>query len=751
MRSSLKHALLFVLVSLGVSLAVYRDAMWGGSLLAPLDLGPAVFTNYQFMDPDFDGVPDNHFIIDQFTYDRPLQKRIHESYRSGEIPWWDPYTYGGRPLLADAHINGTDPIRLACYLTLPFELAYNWNYILRGILTGLGMYLLLRKSGVRPVVSGILGITFQFAGWFTMYFGHPWIQASFLYFPYLWLAWLNAVQNKFGLHTAFGGILCGAVFYSGNLQSHTYLPVFALAFILSSLNGNRNLIGKALATTVVTGVVGALLAYPVLVNQIEFLLQNQRGMTADQSFLGMILAIPVSLMGFFPWVLGTFRTISPGSALGVDNVTFNLFFGTLSGLLVILGAARLRKAKGLESWLTTQSVGLIAIYLLIVSTPLSAYFYPRSAGLAGIAIAMLTGLTMERLLASGMKVNRAILLSFGLFVTSAAVLGSLAAWFVYPHIIDSVTEKVIKEIPNRDGLASSPALMELRLFQIRNFSSEVSLHNPEAALSLAAVLCFIYGLSKAPVHPRNKILIGSLVLSSLPVVMFHARFRPKHPIEMWQKMEEGGPAQKAAVSLAGKTLRVDERAAGQQDFVFPYAMASLYKVHAVFGYSALQPPSLFRLPSGTEESDIPGAWIADIRYEAAAPDTLSKTADTGSSRFRIAKTGEPAPVSVIRETLNSISLDTSNLADGDEIIRTDTWYPGWSGGNFANLSPLPPCFSMISENPSKSQKFIELSYKPTGLRGASFAMGSGFLLILVLPLCGFLKQSRPKQSRQTFS
>ena len=55
------------------------------------------------------------------------------------MPWWDPYNYGGRPLLADAHINGTDPVRCLAYWLLPFELAYNWTLIGHSLLAGISM------------------------------------------------------------------------------------------------------------------------------------------------------------------------------------------------------------------------------------------------------------------------------------------------------------------------------------------------------------------------------------------------------------------------------------------------------------------------------------------------------------------------------------------------------------------------------------------------------------------------------------
>ena len=133
----------FLLCNLCLCLCVFRDALWGSSLLAPLDILPAVASKYHFVDPNSSGIPANQFIIDQVTYDLPVQTSIYRAYRHGEIPWWDPFILSGKPLLAEAHINGTEPLRVLAYLTLPFELAYNWTRVLNYVFSGLGMFLLV--------------------------------------------------------------------------------------------------------------------------------------------------------------------------------------------------------------------------------------------------------------------------------------------------------------------------------------------------------------------------------------------------------------------------------------------------------------------------------------------------------------------------------------------------------------------------------------------------------------------------------
>ena len=123
-----------------LTLGAFPGGISGKTILAPIDIFPNFFSHFGYIDPQADGIPENHHIIDQATYDLPLQYLIYQNIRQGILPWWDPYTFGGRPLLADAHINGTDPIRLLLYRLAPFLLAYNWNLMLKSVLTGLGCF-----------------------------------------------------------------------------------------------------------------------------------------------------------------------------------------------------------------------------------------------------------------------------------------------------------------------------------------------------------------------------------------------------------------------------------------------------------------------------------------------------------------------------------------------------------------------------------------------------------------------------------
>lgn len=726
MKSRLKEAILFVVISLMVSAAVYRDAMWGGSLLAPLDLGPFAFENYRFMSDEPVDLPDNHFIIDQFTYDLPLQKRVYDSYRAGEIPWWDPYTYGGRPLLADAHINGTDPIRVSLYMTLPFELAYNWNYILRGILTGLGMFLLLRYASIHPSLALIFAIAYQFAGWFTLYFGHPWIQGAFLYYPFIWLAWMKALEStKSGPYSGLAALGCAMVFYAGNIQSHTYLPLFALSFLVACLLKKKESLLKAICITGASGIIGALMAAPVLINQAEFYLLSKRALVATSSLgtevISGLLALPITIIStVFPWALGSFETIQPLRGFGAPGLEFNLFFSILTLLLLLASWLNRRDYNDRQGLLLTQSMTLISIYLIIICTPLSHIFYARISALAGMGITFMCAIGTQSLLQRPNVLKKWLMIVYLTTALAAVTVCTIFASFIYPSLLPKLEPKIMDAYASKTNIIDPENLSQLRLHQIHNFSNEISILQPEILISLLGLALFIYALLAGTTHRKAMLRIG-LVISILPVVLHHERFRPKHPISMWERMEKGGPEQQAHMGESTRSVILDERCKAPHQTIFPNAIPALYQVHHVQGYSALQPASIYNTNPG-DRPKLPHQLLFTGGYESS-----SATATRKSSRFLGADDGKEAMVTVTEESMNQFSIKVPPNLNGKRLLRIDTSYPGWEC-NTGPIKHVDPCYSEVVA----SSELMTYTYTPKGAFEGMCLSAFGTILIFAI-------------------
>jgi hypothetical protein len=75
----------FAAMQLLICAFVFRDALWGGSLLAPLDVASNLYSKFRYMDPAATGVPGNHQVSDQLAFDLPVQYTIYHALRRGEI------------------------------------------------------------------------------------------------------------------------------------------------------------------------------------------------------------------------------------------------------------------------------------------------------------------------------------------------------------------------------------------------------------------------------------------------------------------------------------------------------------------------------------------------------------------------------------------------------------------------------------------------------------------------------------------
>ncbi len=732
--------LLFALASLALLFALFHRSMSGETLLAPLDIAPALFPKYQFVDPTSNHIPANQYVVDQLIYDLPLQHTIHQACRAGEMPWWDPYTYGGRPLLADAHINGTDPVRLLCYRLLPFELAYNWTLILHSFLSGLGMFFLLRFLQFEVTVSTLLALAYQFAGCQAMYFGHPWIQASFIYYPFLWITW-TAASNNSGWQRSIPAIACGSllsalVFVSGNLQSHIYVVCFAAVFCLGYCGVNSPAWRKALPVVALSGVLGAALAAPVLLPQLEFFRLSLRAVF-EPFYPITALSGVFSLSAFFPWALGTFRTLDLSKVIGGRNLGFHLYLGSAAFVLAGLGAFRfappLKTARRI-------ALGLIFFYIAVCSTPLEKVLYTRCAGLGVMGLTVLAAIGWQWLVAQRESFRsgaRALVLLTAVTVVALNV----GAFVVYPRFVPKI-RAIMENAPDQFGLEAAA----LRNFQLHSMADEISWRNPETIFAFVSLLLLAAMLARPTWRTARFAGPVLLVVNLLPVLLFYSRFVPQQPAGLWQALLAGGPEQKRVAEILGDEHRLVEVEPTQKrsgfEKLFPDDFGHFYKVHTVHGYSALQPRSLAFQPSNA-----PAGLLADYSFTCLEPGLptghLERLTKDHLARFTF-ENQMGRSVHIAEETLDTVRV-TFTPGTAATLIRSDTFYPGWrafSGSREIPIRAEAPCFSALDVLAGESS--VTFRYEPTGWRTGLFLCGGSLLIIVSgLALVSLRRNSRP--------
>jgi hypothetical protein len=724
----------FALAQAVVLTIVFQGGLWGSSLLAPIDIAPALFPKYRALDANSTGVPANHHIIDQLTYDLPLQYTIHEALQRGEVPWWDPYTLGGRPLLADATISGTDPIRWLLYRLFSFEAAYNWVRVLHSIFTGLGMLLLLWRAGFALWISLPLAVAYQFAGGHILFYGQTWIQASLLYYPFLWLAWDAVCTRGKRWGMAVAPLLIAGIFLAGNLQSHSYVVVFARAFLLGYAGRDWRKAGRIAAVLVATGLLGACLAGPALGAQLEALALSSRKIEPLFKPLTWFSAFG-SLAGVYPWGLGTFRTLDLSKLLAQVPLGFALFIGCAGFVLAVLGTEvkpshERRPFKRTALW-------LLAGYLFIISTPLVGFLYMRTAALGAMALVFLAAMGAEMLAASDRARRRA---GWGVLTVAlaAAISTNVFAFAVYPKLLPKVKQVVANHEQDFGHLERA---QEVRAFQIETLPAEISFRNLETVAGFLALAALGLWLLRPPTFARTPLLACLLVLNVLPVLHYARRFVPRQPVELWRQLLAGGPEQRRVRDVLGDTpLRLFEVAPGSYEQVFVLELSHLQRVRVVHAYATLFPTSLHNLPPAERERWKPqlADWIYESPQRGMAAGQLYANATPGLARFQWEGRGR-RPFTVEQEGLNTIRL-TLQPGEAGTLLWSDTYYPGWKAigdGTPLALRPVEPCFTRL-EVPA-SVRTIVLHYEPRFLPAGKVSAIIGLTGVL---LVGFWPRSK---------
>jgi hypothetical protein len=653
-------------------LFVFQGAISGQSLLAPLDLGANFYSKYRWMQPAATGIPQNHYNIDIFDQELPRQYTVYQALHRGEFPWWDPYTDAGRPLVAEAHISATDPLRMALYYLLPFEKAFNWTQILHSFLFGLGALVLLTILGFPSWICVSCALVYQFAGDHLIQ-GSASVPAAFVYYPFLWALWHSYCRRRSFLKIGAAAFLSSFVIMAGNQQSHVYLLIFAGCISVGYAWRDLSKWKKIALPVCASVFLGSLIALPVLIPQVELFLLCKRSLRVMDP--AAWLTGIANLSALFPWALGTFRTIDASKAIHQGALGFSLFIGCAALVLSIVGAVLSWRNKISEP-AERSAFLLVAAYFIICSSPLINLLYTRASDLAVLPLILFCARALNFFAneVSPQQIRKVVAtVSTGILLIF--ILCNLVAFIIYPHFQKRLEEAVLRlDRENRLSMDSVPAF---RSFQIRNFANEVSVKNPEtvfAALSCLA-LCVVILKSRRPLQPLTLSFI--LALNMVPILLFGERYLVKQPVHLWRDLLQGGPEQQKVQAALQPESRLDEKAPGLRlEDLYPGTLPLLYSIHALNGYSS------FPLPSVSEALKLldPKLKVFDYQYVSMqrglhAGELIAAADHNGLARFQW-QNENPRKITVLNEILNEITVHIDAGLPG-KLIRTDRFYPGW--------------------------------------------------------------------------
>ena len=221
---------------------------------------------------------------DGFVYYLPLHVLAGRALRHGHLPVWNPYSFGGMPLLAANQVAAFYPPNLAFAVASP-ALANNLVVLVDFVVVAAGTFLLARRLTGDGWGALVAAVSFSLGGFMVGQIVHQSIIASASWLPWTLLA-LDHLVARFSVgRLALAGASVALVLVAGHSQlfCFTVLVLAIYAAVWSIMARRRVGIRPVVAVAAMTAV-GLGLAAIQLVPTVAILDQTDRsGLSYDEA------------------------------------------------------------------------------------------------------------------------------------------------------------------------------------------------------------------------------------------------------------------------------------------------------------------------------------------------------------------------------------------------------------------------------------------------------------------------------------
>lgn len=173
----------------------------------------------------------NNAMPDVISQIYPWKKITIDSWKQGQVPLWNPYSFSGTPHAGNYQTAVFTPVNLL-YGILPFVDAWSMSILLQPLLAGFFMYYFLRRLR-RSQEAGILGsIAFMFCGFLTVWMAYGTLGWAIVWLPLLMAFVITHSNQRSWWNLVFISFLIAWSFFSGHFQISVYLLIALSAFIV---------------------------------------------------------------------------------------------------------------------------------------------------------------------------------------------------------------------------------------------------------------------------------------------------------------------------------------------------------------------------------------------------------------------------------------------------------------------------------------------------------------------------------------
>jgi uncharacterized membrane protein YfhO len=281
--------------------------------------------------------------IDFIKFYLPMKKFLYnELHLHHEIPFWNPYIFGGMPFWAHFESTIFYPLGFLFCLVSP-EKAYGFTMFLHFFLAGLFMHILARSLGISPLGSFVAASVFVCNGFVAaiLFLGHMSPVESYIWLPLVITFLHRAIHSPTPWGSAMiAGGLWGIQILAGAPQDAFYTFLASTLFLLCFFKEGQSMKASAtrhLAIAAMVFVVGAGLSCIQILPALELIRESVRA-SLDSYEWSTLASYPLQgiITIFMPHFFGNYAD----GSMWVSNTPWsipeqNLYTGILP--LVLLG------------------------------------------------------------------------------------------------------------------------------------------------------------------------------------------------------------------------------------------------------------------------------------------------------------------------------------------------------------------------------------------------------------------------------
>lgn len=220
----------------------------------------------------------NNAMPDIITQIYPWKQLTIESYKNGQIPLWNPFSFAGTVHAGNYQSAIFSPFNVLFFL-FPFLDAWSIFILLQPILAGLGTYLFLRSLDRSKSASLLGGVAYMFCGFLTTWMAYGTLGYAALCLP--WALWgiTESVRKKSAWYLPLISLSLAVSFFAGHFQISLYVFAAVIAYIVFVSLSTR--LWKKGALLLLFTALGVLIASP----QILLTLDAYTASTRSASFM----------------------------------------------------------------------------------------------------------------------------------------------------------------------------------------------------------------------------------------------------------------------------------------------------------------------------------------------------------------------------------------------------------------------------------------------------------------------------------